>query len=124
MQTNFDRLLTDFQTLTTQFGFWAESKRNKLDQRLVQIQDDLNRAYAELASLRIAFTATASVATAAMPIAGIIAKLAGPFAPLVIVNSIQVPQRFSRANDRLDCRLSCGRRLYCFDHWHSSCYWL
>lgn len=87
MQTEFDKVESDFNSLAGEFGTWAKDKRDAQNQRLREVESQIATLNAELASLRVALAAAGAAASLAVPITGVIAWFAGPFAPFVIVSS-------------------------------------
>lgn len=88
MQTDFDRVESKLNSLAGEFGTWAKEKRDTQNQRLQEVENQIVILNSELASLRLALVATGAAASLAVPITGVIAWFAGPFAPFVIVSSL------------------------------------
>ena len=88
MQLDFERVETNLNLLAGEFGTWAKEKRDAENQRLQEVEKQIVSLNSELASLRLALVATGAAASLAVPITGVIAWFAGPFAPFVIVSSL------------------------------------
>lgn len=90
MLTEFGKVERDLHLLAGEFGTWAKDKRNSQNLRLQEVESQIVTLNAELASLNIALKAAGAAAALAIPLTGVIAWFAGPFAPFVVVSSLYI----------------------------------
>lgn len=83
---DFAQLKLDFGSFTGQFSSWAKEKKESQNAQLEAIKKELVQMVETLAKRRTELLAIGLATAAVLPVTGIIASFAGPFAPFVIVS--------------------------------------
>lgn len=86
----FEALVSEFSIFTGKFKGWAEDKKKLQNTELTNLVKEIEGMQSKLSDLKTALIAVGITAAATLPVTGILACLAGPFAPLVIVSYSQI----------------------------------
>jgi len=95
MSERFQQLKDNFAVFTGSFSGWALDKEGQDTEKLKKAREDLADMNSRLSKLNIALYAMAGFTALALPATGVIAAMAGPFAPFVIVTLPSCSRNFS-----------------------------